>query len=143
MNSSARNLIKARAVKRQPGSPNRARLYNRPAELAGVNGNSAEARLYRDLVVAIASDRGGIDRLSAVVIDLVRAFAGASILARRMQADIVGGKSVDVAAYTALCGTLVKLSSRIGLTRAMKTVPTLEEYLANRPTVANDAEVDP
>jgi hypothetical protein len=30
-----------------------------------------------------------------VTIDLVRSFAGASILARRMQADIVRGKEVD------------------------------------------------
>jgi hypothetical protein len=124
--------LSGKAVGRFPGAPNRARLYNRPAELSGVKGNSAEARLYRDLVVSIASDRGGIDHLSAVVIDLVRSFAGASILARKMQADIVSGREVDVQSYTALCGTLVKLSSRIGLSRTMKTVPTLDEYLANR-----------
>jgi hypothetical protein len=83
-------------------------------------------------VVAIASDRGGIDRLSAVVIDLVRAFAGASILARKMQADIVAGRETDVQAYTALCGTLVKLSSRIGLSRTMKSVPDLRDYLEGK-----------
>jgi hypothetical protein len=120
-----------------PGLPtNRARLFNRPAHLAG-DGRGAAARFYRDTVLSIASDRGGVEVLSQVQIELIRRFAGISTLARQMEADIAAGKTVNISEFSALASALCRLSSRIGLNRAMKKVPDLRDYIEGRASIDN------
>jgi hypothetical protein len=118
----------------------RSRISNGAALLPGIDGRSALARRFRDIAGQIAGDLGGADRLSEVKLQLIRRFAGAAALAEQLEANIANGKPVDIAEHAALTSSLVRISSRIGLSRAMKTVPTLDEYLAGQSTGDGDEE---
>ncbi|MBN8964589.1 MAG: hypothetical protein J0H89_04240, partial [Rhizobiales bacterium] len=67
--------------------------------LPGVDGRSALARRYGDILAALASDQGGADRLSETRLQLCRRFAGASALAEQLESQMASGKPIDVATY--------------------------------------------
>ncbi len=123
-----------------PSAANRSRITNGKTLLPGIDGRSALARRFRDIAGQVATDLGGADRLSEVKLQLIRRFAGAAALAEQLEARLANGQSVDVAEHAALTSSLVRISSRIGLTRAMKRVPTLDEYLAGKSAEVHDAE---
>lgn len=118
----------------------RSRITNGGAILPGIDGRSALARRFRDIASAVAIDLGGADRLSEVKRQLIRRFAGAAALAEQLEAKLANGQSVDVSEHAALTSSLVRISSRIGLTRAMKKVPDLHDYLAGQSTGDGDEE---
>jgi hypothetical protein len=124
----------------RPSAANRSRITNGKTLLPGIDGRSALARRFRDIAGQVATDLGGADRLSEVKLQLIRRFAGAAALAEQLEARLANGQSVDVAEHAALTSSLVRISSRIGLTRAMKRVPTLDEYLAGKSAEVDDAE---
>jgi hypothetical protein len=103
--------------------------------LEGIDGRTAKARRARDVFHEIARDRGGADRLSQVQQQLVRRFSGLSAMAEGIETDWCNDKAIDLAAYTLIASTLVRLASRIGLGRHAKQIPVLADYLQ-----AKDAE---
>ena len=114
----------------EPSTKLRSRLTNGAELLPGVDGRSATARRYKDLVAAISSDQGGADRLSEARMQLVRRFAAAACLAENMEAALVRGENIDLQAHALLCSTLVRLAQRIGIDRRSRDVtPTLKDYL--------------
>jgi hypothetical protein len=56
--------------------------------LPDVDGRSAIARRYRDIVSAILVDQGGADQCSEARKQLIRRFAAASVLAEQMEAAL-------------------------------------------------------
>src|SRR5262249_11055760 len=74
--------------------PLRARATNHADLLPGVDGRSAGARRYRDLVIEIVADQGGIENCASARLQLVRRFAAASVLAEKLEAEIAAGQQI-------------------------------------------------
>jgi hypothetical protein len=108
----------------------RSRLSNGRDLLPNVDGRSLMARRYRDIMSAIASDQGGINRLSEARLQLIRRFAAAACLAEQLEAKLARGEQIDIQEYSLLVSTMVRMAQRIGLDRVPRDVaPSLVEYL--------------
>jgi len=117
----------------------RAHISNHYDLLPGWDGRSAGARRYRDLVLEIVADQGGIENLAQARLQLIRRFAAASVLAESLEASLVDGKTIDIAEHAQLCSSLVRLAQRIGINRRLKNItPDLQDYLEANVTEAAD-----
>lgn len=111
----------------------RSRVSNGTDVLPGVDGRSLVARRYRDIAAQIIADMGGIDRCSEAKLQLVRRFSAVAVLAEQMEARLARGETVDVAEFSALASTAVRIAQRIGLERRARDVtPSLRDYLEHR-----------
>ena len=111
----------------------RSRVSNGRDLLPKVDGRSLIARRYRDIMSAIASDQGGIDRLSEARLQLIRRFAAAACLAEQLEARLARGEQIDIQEHALLVSTMVRVAQRIGVDRLPRDLaPSLTEYL-NRP----------
>ena len=74
--------------------PSRARsaVTNHKDLLPGLDGRSATARRFRDLVNAFVADMGGLDRCSEVRLGLVRRLAATTVQAEMLEARMVNGE---------------------------------------------------
>jgi hypothetical protein len=98
--------------------------------LPGLDGRSASARRYRDLVNSYIADMGGIDQCSDIKLGLLRRLAAVTVQAEMLEAKMINGEEVDVGTLCTLASTTVRLSQRLGLERVAKDVgPTLADYL--------------
>jgi hypothetical protein len=101
--------------------------------LPGLDGRSATARRFRDLVNAFVADMGGLDRCSEIKLGLLRRLAAATVQAEMLEARMVNGEAIDIATLCTLASTTVRLSQRLGLERRARNVtPSLGQYLAAR-----------
>ena len=124
---------------RYEAKPTRARVTNHNDMLPGVDGRSAGARRYRDLVLEIVADQGGLENCASARLQLIRRFAAASVIAESLEASLVEGKPIDIAEHAQLCSSLVRIAHRIGINRRLKNVtPSLSDYLE-----AHATEVEP
>jgi hypothetical protein len=106
--------------------------------LPGLDGRSATARRFRDLVNAFVADMGGLDRCSQIKLGLVRRLAGTTVQAEMLEARMVNGEAIDIATLCTLASTTVRISQRLGLERRARNVtPSLHQYLAARTAPAN------
>src|SRR6476646_5964237 len=115
--------------------PSRARsaVTNHKDMLPGLDGRSAMARRFRDLVNAFVADMGGLDRCSEVRLGLVRRLAATTVQAEMLEARMVNGEAIDIATLCTLASTTVRLSQRLGLERRTRNVtPSVGQYLAAR-----------
>src|SRR5215831_15745222 len=87
----------------------RSRVSNGADVLPDVDGRSAIARRYRDILAQLASDQGGVDRLGEARLQLCRRFAAAACIAEQMEADLANGAKIDIAEHAQLCSTLVRV----------------------------------
>jgi hypothetical protein len=108
----------------------RSRITNGKELLPGIDQRSPQVRRYRDVLAALISDRGGLDQLSEARLHLCRRFAAQVLLAEEMEARLCSGQPIDIAEHCAISNTLGRLAGRIGLSRAMKAVPNLQDYIA-------------
>ena len=127
--------------------PSRARsaVTNHKDLLPGLDGRSATARRFRDLVNAFVADMGGLDRCSQIKLGLVRRLAATTVQAEMLEARMVNGEAIDIATLCTLASTTVRLSQRLGLERRARNVTTsLGQYLAARTTLAtgDDSGID-
>lgn len=79
-------------------SPQRSAVTNGSRMLAGVDGTSALARRYRDLVAMLGAEFGGVS--SEVELLLVRNAATLQLHAEELTASMVRGEVVDAEAIT-------------------------------------------
>jgi hypothetical protein len=108
----------------------RSKVTNHTNLLPDLDGRSALARRFRDLVSAYIADMGGIDNCSEVKIGLLRRLAAASVLAEAIEAKAMNGVDIDLSEFCNLASTTVRLSSRVGIERKPRDVtPSLHEYL--------------
>lgn len=108
----------------------RSRVTNGRELLPGIDGRSATARRYRDILAALATDQGGTDHLSEARAQLCRRFAAAAVLAEGMEARLAAGEIIDLAQHALLSSTLVRLAQRIGVDRRARDItPSLRDYL--------------
>jgi hypothetical protein len=123
--------MESSAERRKVGrDPQRSRVTNGSALLAGIDQRSAVARRYKDITTAILVDQGGADQCSESRLQLVRRFAAAAVIAEQMEAALVRGEPIDVQEHALLCSTLTRLAQRIGIERRARNItPSLREYL--------------
>src|ERR1700751_2611991 len=68
---------------------NRSAITNHRDMLPGIDGRSAGARRYRDLVLEIVADQGGVEHCATARLQLIRRFAAASVIAEGLEAALV------------------------------------------------------
>jgi hypothetical protein len=134
------NLLDSEGAETKParfskkGSRTRAkrnRLLNRDS----LDGRLAVAKAYDSLVAAIHADMGGRDRLSAIELALVEAFAGASIAFGSINMKILTGAPLEPALvnmHALSISAMVRTAAKLGTARRAKTVPSLNEWLAQK-----------
>jgi hypothetical protein len=117
----------AAIAKRSP--THRSRLTNGKDLLPDIDGRSAAARRFKDIIGQIITDQGGIDACAESRLQLVRRFAAAAVLAERLESRIANGEDIDIAQHAVLCSTLVRIGARIGINRRLRNiVPDPLEY---------------
>lgn len=100
----------------------RSRVTNDSRVLAGVDGRSATARRYRDVMEAIISDLGGKDVISEGQRQLARRAAALSVQCEQIEATMAIGGTLDANDYVRLVNALNRTLTTIGLKRRMKDV---------------------
>jgi hypothetical protein len=95
------------------------------------------AKAFNRLIRDIHSDLGGRDRLSAIELALVEAFAGASVTLDALNAKLLLGEDIDLGQYMQASSTMVRIGSRLGLQRRQRDVsPSLSSYLEQQSEAA-------
>jgi hypothetical protein len=112
----------------------RSAVSNGSRVLNGVDGRSAMARRFRDLIANFSRDLGGLEHLTEAEHALVRQAASLVVQAERLQADVVNGKPVDP-------DELIRLTSEsrhalASIRKREKPKPQLSDYLTTRSTAA-------
>lgn len=122
----------------QPVSPERfpvktcAAVSNHKDLLPGLDGRSASARRFRDLVHRFVSDMGGLDRCSEIKLGLLRRLAAATVQAELLEARMVKGEQVNIEQLCTLASTTVRIATRLGLERVPRDVtPSVKDYVAS------------
>jgi hypothetical protein len=117
---------------RPQGRPDqRSRLTNHRDLLPDLDGRSAAARRFRDLVNGFISDQGGLENCSEVKLGLLRRLAALTVQSEMLESAAANGQSVDITMLCTLASTSLRLSSRIGIERTPKPVMDLQTYLSN------------
>jgi hypothetical protein len=122
-------LAKARAKNATGSQMNRSKVTNGKKMLAGLDGRSAEARRWRDLVASYTSDLGGPAKLTEAQRTLVTQAATLQVQAERMQAAVIRGEPVDAEQLTRLANAATRCLARLGMRAAPDKPPVLSAYL--------------
>ena len=85
-------------------------------------GDTAWARRFRDVLVEIISDLGGLDVLSEGQKQLARRAATLCITCERMEGKAAAGEEIDLTAYGMLTDRLGRTFARLGLKRRPRDV---------------------
>jgi hypothetical protein len=111
----------------------RSAISNNLLALRGVDGRGAVARRYRDVVISLADDAGGVDRLTEPQKIMVRTATMMTVKIEDIQSRIVAGENVDVEQLTRMGNVLARTLQLIGVTRGPKKDQglSLSEYLAS------------
>jgi hypothetical protein len=120
----------------------RSRLANDASLLLDVDMRSALGKRFKDIVRAVLMDQGGPERCAEARTQLVRRFAAQCVMAERLEMKMANGEAIDVLEHCQLTSTLTRVASRIGINRAMKTLPSLSEYIAKAGKIEIDVEGD-
>ena len=116
--------------------PQRKRARRVSRDLVPLDKNTGAARFFDRMIRDVESDLGGRRFLSRIEGELVRAFAGSATALQYLNSEIVLGEAVgeiDLSAYATLASTMLRIGSKLGLSRRPREVEqTLETYLANR-----------
>ena len=89
-------------------SRTRSAVTNHKDLLPGLDGRSASARRFRDLVNAFVADMGGLDCCSEIKLGLVRRLAATTVQAEMLEARMVNGEAIDIATLCTLASTTVR-----------------------------------
>jgi hypothetical protein len=106
----------------------RSRLSNLVGRLPDVDKRSAVGRRFFDIVSALTVDAGArIDAAGGCDLpeakrQLIRRFAGASVIAEMLEARLASGQDISIRDHAQLCSVLVRISQRIGIDRTPKQI---------------------
>ena len=99
------------------------------AILPGVDGRSAGARRYREIVHQLESDAGGDP--SGAQQAIIRRAATLAVWCEQAEAAFANGADLDIAAFTTATNSLRRLLADLGLERKAKDItPSLSQYIA-------------
>ena len=91
----------------------RSAVSNGSRLLCGVDGRSAPARRYRDLVKAFTAELGGEDILTEPLRAMVRQAAAVTVESENLQSAIVRGENVDTEQLVRLSNVLSRLMNSL------------------------------
>jgi hypothetical protein len=94
----------------------------------GVDGRSAEARRFRDVLATLVAEAFGNDPSEAQRA-MARKAAALIVWTETLEAKLAAGADFDVGAYTTACNTLRRLLQDVGLERRAKDVTPLREQV--------------
>ncbi len=116
----------------KPLPSTRSRVTNGSSLFTGdVDGRTAAAKRFRDVLAEIVSDLGGADILSEGQRQLARRAAMMSVEAERQEAEAVAGGKLDPDSFGALADRLGRVFNRLGLKRVARDMtPNLRDYIA-------------
>jgi hypothetical protein len=120
-----------RGVKGRSGVSNGSRLH---VERIPVGSMTAWGRRFRDVLSEICADLSpdGPEHLSEGQRQLARRAALLSIECERMEGSVARGEAVNVELYGVTADRVARTFARLGIKRAAKPAPTVEEYLASK-----------
>jgi hypothetical protein len=97
----------------------------------GVDGRSAEARRFKDLVSSFAASLGGEGALTEAERALIRNAASLTVQCERLQAALVAGREVNSEEMTRLANSSARVLAALRIKGERKeATPTLSQYLA-------------
>jgi len=116
----------------------RSRVTNGSVLLANVDGRSANARRYRDLVAQLTAEFPTAD------VTLIRSYAAIVIQTEVLQAQIIRGEAADADVLIRLSSETRRLRAALSRRRPEARGPTLDEYLSSieRTSVNYDDEAE-
>jgi hypothetical protein len=96
--------------------------------LEGVDGRSALARRYRDILAQLTSDIGGDPSEAQSII--IRRATQLAVWCEQAEAEAAGGKALNIGEYATATNTLRRRLLDLGLERRMRDVtPSIDAYL--------------
>src|SRR5260370_34724682 len=95
----------------------RSAITNGSTLLDGIDGRSAQARRFRDVLSEIVSDLGGGDHLSEGQRQLARRCALISVECERLEGRAIAEQSIDLDLYGTLTDRLGRAFQRLSLKR--------------------------
>ena|ERR1700730_12137150 len=93
-----------------------------PITRADLDDRTTAARRWDNLSRSIASDLGGEENLSSVQKTLIEAFVGVSIQLTNINMRGLQGEKVDLSELSLAASTLVRIATRIGITRVARDI---------------------
>lgn len=110
-----RTTVAARPPASRSAVANQSRLF-----VEGLDGRSALARRYRDLVGQFTSDVGG--NPAEAQKQVIRRAASLSVWCEAVEARLAAGEDIDIGPYTTACNSVRRLLLDIGLQRVARDV---------------------
>src|SRR5262249_11715347 len=104
--------------KRGPHRATRPQLLTRDL----IDGRTNAAKVFDRLVSNIETDLGWRDRLSAIELALVEAFAGAAVTLENLNTRLLLGEEIDLGQHAQAVSAMVRVASRLGLQRRARDV---------------------
>jgi hypothetical protein len=92
------------------------------------------ARFFQKMVRDIESDLGGRRRLARIEGELIQAFVGGATILRDLNVQVALGEigELDLSGYATIASTMLRIGSRLELSRRAKQVIDIDTYLAAR-----------
>jgi hypothetical protein len=100
---------------------------------AELDGRTNAAKLFDRLVVDIENDLGGRSALSTIELALIEGFVGAAVTLHHLNTKLALGQDIDLNQHAQAVSAMVRVATRLGISRRAKEVPSLAEYLASLP----------
>jgi hypothetical protein len=126
--------LSARTAAAERSPTLRSRVTNGSKMIANVDGRTAEARRYRDLVISFADDLGGVDKLTEADKALCRQAAASVVAGERLQTEILSGRDVDLEQLSRMMNITTRLLGRLRTRhKPAKSTSPLAAHFANPP----------
>lgn len=108
-----------------------------------LDGRTQAAKYFDELTNAIENDLGGHDQLSAIERTLVQGYVGACVTLQHLNVKLALGQEIDLSQHAMAVSAMVRVASRLGLSRRAKNIgPTLSDLLRQDSTINNTSGVD-
>ena len=130
--------LKSRGVKK--------RRRQAPRDLVPFEKATGAARFFQRMIREIENDLGGRRHLSRIEGELIRAFAGAATTLQYLNLQIAIGElsEVDLTGYATMASTMVRIGSRLGLSRRQIEVgQSLASFIESGTWTGGEGESEP
>ena len=97
-----------------------------------LDGRTNAAKLFDRLVADIENDLGGQSALSTIERALIEGFAGAALTLHHLNTKLALGQAIDLSQHAQAVSAMVRVASRLGLSRRAREVQTLDAYLREK-----------
>ena len=102
----------------------RSKKATRPQLLtrAQLDGRTNAAKVFDRMVSDIEADLAGREQLSTIERQLVEAFAGAAVTLHHLNTQLALGQPIDASQHAQCVGAMVRVATRLGLSRRARDV---------------------